>query len=138
MDKKEFDSQYALAVAREQLASATEPRALRASYDRATHALVIELRNHVEVRIPCTLIQGLSGAAPEAVGRVKLVAQGADLHWDDLDVQFTVAGLLSGIFGTRAWMAELGRKGGAAISQKKAAASRANGTRGGRPRKIAG
>ena len=52
------------------------------------------------------------------------------------DADFTVAGLVAGVFGTRAWMAELGRKGGSVTSEAKAAAVRENGKKGGRPRKV--
>ena len=43
--------------------------------------------------------------------------------------------LVAGIFGTKSWMAELGRKGGQATSSAKSAAARKNGKKGGRPRK---
>jgi hypothetical protein len=32
---------------------------------------------------------------------------GDGLHWETLDTDFTVAGLLAGVFGTKRWMAEL-------------------------------
>jgi hypothetical protein len=47
-----------------------------------------------------------------------------------------VAGLVAGVFGTRAWMAELGRKGGSVTSEAKASAVRENGKKGGRLRKV--
>jgi len=62
---------------------------------------------------------------------------GYALRWERLDADFTVIGLLAGIFGTKAWMSELGRKGGNARSEAKASAVRENGKRGGRPRKDA-
>ncbi|PZR07781.1 MAG: DUF2442 domain-containing protein, partial [Azospirillum brasilense] len=51
-----------------------------------------------------------------------------------LDADLSVPGLLAGLFGTRAFMA---RQAGRATSPAKAAAARANGARGGRPRKSA-
>ena len=63
------------------------------------------------------------------------------LRWDALDVDLSVAGLASGVFGGEAWMRELemegarkmGRRGGQARGGAKARAARVNGARGGRP-----
>jgi hypothetical protein len=49
-------------------------------------------------------------------------------------VDISLPGLMNGIFGTRAHMARLA---GSATSPAKAAAARANGAKGGRPRKTA-
>lgn len=134
MSDEEFARQYAEATARGEVAMKTEPRARAARYDPESDRLVVELTNGVVFLIPRGLVQGLRGAVPEEVAEVELGPRGAALHWERLDQDFSVAGLLRGIFGTRAWMAaELGRAGGAAQSEAKVAASRANGARGGRP-----
>ena len=57
------------------------------------------------------------------------------LHWESRDVDCTIAGLMRGIFGTAHFM-EAQRKGGQTRSKAKIAASRANGSKGGRPRKT--
>jgi hypothetical protein len=51
-----------------------------------------------------------------------------------LDVDHYIPALLEGVFGTKRWMSELGRRGGSKTSAAKAAAARENGRRGGRPR----
>jgi len=61
------------------------------------------------------------------------MGNGFALHWESIDAGFTVPGLLAGIFGTRKYMAQLA---GRATSPAKAAAARANGAKGGRPRKA--
>lgn len=134
MDDEEFNRQYREAVRRGQEREKTEPQAKSAHYDRKTDRLVVELKNGVTLIIPCELIQGLRGADPDLIAEVELMPRGAALHWERLDQDFSVAGLLSGVFGTKAWMAELGRHGGSVASEAKAAAARENGKKGGRPR----
>jgi hypothetical protein len=94
---------------------------------------VIELTNGVVMHIPPRLLQGLADASPQDLAAVTVSPHGTALHWETLGADFSVSGLLAGVFGTRAWMAEVGRKGGQATSPAKAAASRANGQKGGRP-----
>lgn len=98
---------------------------------------MVELLNGCVLMCPVDLLQGLRGAPDAALADVELMPRGLDLHWKKLDVQFTIAGLLRGVFGTKAWLAELGRVGGRVASPAKRAAARANGRLGGRPRKTA-
>jgi Protein of unknown function (DUF2442) len=134
--EEELDQMYGEATQRGCEALAKAPRAATAHYDKKTDHLVIELINGTLVAIPRKHIQGLREASPADVAEVELAPFGLGLHWETLDEDFTVAGLVSGILGTQAWMAELGRRGGAATSDAKAAAARANGKKGGRPNKA--
>jgi len=56
------------------------------------------------------------------------------LHWEGLDLDLSVPGLLSSLSSGPEWLAELGRIGGRNSSAAKAAAARRNGHKGGRPR----
>jgi len=47
-----------------------------------------------------------------------------------------VPALVRGVLGSRQWMAQMGKTGGKSQSEQKAAAARANGKKGGRPRKT--
>jgi hypothetical protein len=116
---------------REYLASV--PLAESARYDAATRRLVIELKNGSTFLCPGDLVQGLSNATDAERGEVGVWGEGYALRWESLDLDFTVPGLLAGIFGTRKYMAQLA---GRAKSPAKAAAARANGAKGGRPRKA--
>ncbi len=54
-----------------------------------------------------------------------------------MDVYVFIPTIIDGYTGTSKWMArELGCKGGSATSEKKSAASKANGKLGGRPKKV--
>ncbi|MEM9509844.1 MAG: hypothetical protein AAGA16_19540 [Cyanobacteria bacterium P01_E01_bin.35] len=58
------------------------------------------------------------------------------MTWSHADIDLGVNELLQGIFGTKAWMKKITAKGGRSRSEKKQAASRINGTKGGRPKKV--
>ena len=132
VDEDELDRRHEEAVRRGTRQAALEPHAQNARYDAEAHALIIELTNGVTVATPIHLLQGLAGAPAQALSAVVLGPRGASLHWEELGLDFSVAGLLTGVFGTRAWMAEAGRRGGRVTSAAKEAAARANGAKGGR------
>lgn len=116
----------------------TEPRALSARYDRKSGRVAIDLVNGCTYTFPVQLVQGLQGASHDDLADVEVDGLGFDLHWPALDADLYVPALVAGIFGTRDWMTkELARRAGQARSPAKAAAARANGSKGGRPRKAA-
>jgi Protein of unknown function (DUF2442) len=114
----------------------TEPRAVRAWYAADSERVFIELTNGVIMGFPYQLLQGLANGTPAQLTEVEIMPTGSALHWESLDADLGVAQLVSGLFGTKAWMTELGRHGGRSKSEAKAQASRDNGKRGGRPRKT--
>lgn len=111
-----------------------EPRATSARYDDKSGRIVVELTNGCTFAFPPRLAQGLSGASDAQLASIEILGNGYGLHWEDLDVDFSVPGLMAGIFGTKSYMA---RRAGQATSPAKAAAARANGFKGGRPKKTA-
>jgi hypothetical protein len=131
---EKFERQYEEATKRGEEAMKTEPRARSAHYDRKQRRIVVELMNGCTFMFPPTVVQGLETASADELSEVEVTPQGFGLHWEKLDADFTVAGLLAGIFGTKAWMSEMGRRGGTVRSEAKAAAVRENGRKGGRPR----
>ena len=60
---------------------------------------------------------------------------GQAIEWPALDQQFDVLQLVFDAVGAIALLAKLGQRGGRVKSKAKAVAARANGTKGGRPRK---
>jgi Protein of unknown function (DUF2442) len=113
----------------------TEPRAVKAWYELTSTRVFIELKNGVVIGFPYKLLQGLESATPEQVAEVEVTPSGYGLHWESLDLDLGVPELIAGVFGTKAWMTELGRLGGQVKSAAKEKAARENGKRGGRPRK---
>jgi hypothetical protein len=113
------------------------PRATHVAYRAKTDMLALTLASGVEIAIPRLLLQGLECASPREIADVEILGPGSMLHWPMLDVDHAVPSLIHGVFGTKRWMAEIGRRGGTATSAAKAAAARTNGRKGGRPRKGA-
>ncbi|GBQ91212.1 hypothetical protein AA13595_3062 [Gluconacetobacter johannae DSM 13595] len=112
--------------------------AIKARYDRRAHRVVVALNTGVHVTFPTHLAQGLDNATPDALSEIEISPSGLGLHWPQLDADLSVPGLLQGHFGSRSWMAaQMGGKGGQSRSAAKQAAARANGLKGGRPRKMA-
>ena len=133
IEEEELERQHKAAKRRGKETALNEAQAKTAYYDASTERLVIELKNGIIFQLPRSLVQGLSDAPSEELARVRLGPRGASLHWDTLDVDLSISGLLMGVFGTRTWMAALGQKGGRVKSINKAAAARQNGKKGGRP-----
>lgn len=128
------DAEIDAALERGRIAHTTEPRAVTARYDRKTDRIIVGLTNGCSFNFPPRLAQGLETATDAELGQVELIGEGYGLHWEALDVDLSLPGLLAGIFGTRSHMARLA---GRATSPAKAAAARVNGAKGGRPRKAA-
>lgn len=132
--EKELRSNFARASRAGRRAAKMEPRAWRVAYLARERALGIELTNGAAITLPVKLIPGLRRAAERDVRAVEILGRGDGLHWESLDLDLSVPGLLSSVFAGPEWLSELGRIGGSSSSAAKAAAARRNGRRGGRPR----
>ena len=126
------DVEIDAALDRGRIAQQTEPRATSARYDTKNGRIIVDLTNGCTFAFPPHMAQGLETATDDDLASVEILGAGYGLHWEALDTDFTVGGLLVGVFGTKAYMA---RRAGQATSPAKAAAARANGAKGGRPRK---
>lgn len=130
------DSQIAEAEARGRELLESEPRALAARYDARLGRVVVELSNGATFAFPPSLAQDLDGASAAQLAEVQISGAGFGLHWPELDADLSLPAMLSGRFGTKAWMSELARRAGSVKSEAKAAAARENGKKGGRPRRV--
>src|SRR6516162_5968942 len=107
--KKELRTNFARAARAGRQAAKTEPRAARATYHAKDNTLRIELTNGAAISVPVKLIPALKGASPSEVRLVEVLGRGGGLHWEALDVDLSVPGLVSSVFAGPEWMAELGR-----------------------------
>ena len=110
--------------------------ALAARYDKHSNRIVIDLNNGADFSFPPSLAMGLGDASANELSAIEVSPLGTGLHWPLLDADFTVDGLLSGVFGNRNWMRGHAGRAGSVSSPAKAAAARENGMRGGRPKKA--
>jgi len=128
------DEMIDAAIARGKELRKVEPRALSARYDKAHRAIVVKFTNGCMFSFPVRLAQGLERATAEQLASVKVLGRGSGLHWEALDADLSIPGLVNNVFGTRIHMARLA---GRAKSAAKSSAARRNGLKGGRPRKPA-
>jgi hypothetical protein len=105
--KAEVLAQIAEADARAAEEDRTEPRALAATFDPVTRRVRIELKHGCAYEFPADLGQGLRGASDEHLAQMEVFPGGIGLRWDTLDVDLSVTGLVSGVFGTRRWMRQI-------------------------------
>lgn len=130
------DAQANAAEARGAAMMASEPRAEAVRYDQPSGRIIVDLNNGCAFAFSARRVQGLEDANDAEIGEVQVLGAGFALHWETRDVDISLRGLMNGVFGTKAWMSELARRAGRVSSPAKAAAARANGAKGGRPRKT--
>lgn len=130
------DADFARAERAGAEALTNEPRAVAARFDAESGRVIVDLANGCAFVFPARMAQGLESATDAELAEVEVLGRGYGLHWERLDVDLSVPGLLAGLFGTKAYMDRLrAAHAGSATSSAKAAACRRNGAKGGRPRK---
>ncbi len=117
----------------------SEPRVTEVEYrpGPGLDLLILKLSDGRRHLIPREDLQGLKSASKDQIARVEILGNGTGLHWSDLNLDHYVPSLLRRIYGTKNWMAKIGRSGGSVKSVAKKKAARVNGLKGGRPRHAA-
>jgi uncharacterized protein YegP (UPF0339 family) len=109
------------------------PSAVKFTYDPVKRVVTILTKDKSGIVFPVSRIRELRNASTEQIQKGYITEGGEAIHWDELDAHYTIAGLAANIFGTAAWMRELGKRGGSKTSTAKKHAARLNGQKGGRP-----
>ena len=133
LDAKAIKQQIADAKERTRKADAVEPRAKTAAYDANAKRIVVTLDNGVDFSFFASSVPELATASAKDIAQIEISPSGRTLRWKSLDADLSLPGLMMGVFGSKIWMAQLGQRGGQSTSTAKAAASRLNGKKGGRP-----
>jgi hypothetical protein len=130
--------EYKEANARMKELQANTPAATAAYYDKKSKNIIVNLSTGIGIFFSPRDAQGLEAGTPSQLSEIEITPSGFGLHFPKLDADLWVPSLLEGALGSRKWMASrLGAEGGKARTTAKAAAARANGALGGRPRKSA-
>jgi len=111
-------------------------RARSARYSVAHKTLFVTLTNGTVIGIPTAHLPALRRASPRQRSAVTVLPAGIALHWASLDVDLSVPALIREALGADALRSLAAAEGGKATSERKAAAARENGAKGGRPRKA--
>ncbi|MGL6339259.1 MAG: DUF2442 domain-containing protein [Waterburya sp.] len=136
LTQQQINDQIEAAIVGQIEVEKTQLHACDVSYDREKRKLIIQFDNGCEFSCPVSLLQGVCHLSDDEISKVKVTPAGWGLTWEDADIDLGVNELVQGIFGTKAWMRTIAVKGGRSKSEKKKAASRENGKKGGRPKKL--
>lgn len=127
-------AQLPRARARAQRALRAVPHAKDVRFERTRRALRVVLSNGASLTVPVALVPALKSASDQALADVTVGPAGVGLRWHRLDADLSVEYLATLAFGAGVLLRAAGAAGGSSRSQAKAAAARANGLKGGRPR----
>lgn len=130
----DFERQNEGAVREAREADRVEPRAHAARYKAESALVLVELRGGYAFGFPPERVPGLEDASAEQLSDMRISPSGDGLHWDALDAHASLTGLMADALNLREWAPRIM---GQIRSEAKARAARANGLKGGRPRKSA-
>ena len=111
-----------------------EYAATEARYDKASGRVVVSFPTDIQISFLPEKVQGLSEATESDLQNIELSPSGLSLHFPSVDADVYIPALMQNILGSRSWMAQIGKAGGAVRSERKAQAARENGKHGGRPK----
>jgi len=78
-------------------AARQEPRAASARFRSRICVLEVGLTSGVTLQIPIRLIPELKHASPRDIRAVEVLGRGGGLHWERLDIDLSVPGLVASV-----------------------------------------
>jgi hypothetical protein len=120
---------------RAQQSLVSEPHAKQVRFNGTRRAVYVLLTNGAAFEVPIELIPSLRTAGDTELADVRVGPAGVGIHWERLDTDLSVARLASAALGPAVLLRAAGSAGGASRTRAKTRAARANGLKGGRPRK---
>lgn len=112
------------------------PTIVAAWYDAERRLLLSQMLDGVVLGVPVDRFASLATFDNDALCRLRVAPSGLLLLWEEPDADVSVEEILEHALGSPGMLRELARAGGRVRSEAKARAARANGARGGRPRKV--
>jgi hypothetical protein len=98
------DIELAQAKQRWDTERAERPVPASVRYDHVSERIVVEFTNGACFLFPTRNVEGLQDATADQLAEVELLGE-TGLHWESLDIDYSISGLLSGIFGSRTFIA---------------------------------
>lgn len=136
-----FEARFREAARRGWEAARNEPHAAAIAFDAGTRTLTLTLTNGRALTFDPAAVPELAGLTDTELADGRVLGAGGGIGWDAQDVHVSVPGLVLLLtFGPewrRTMRGYLNAELAGAKSEAKAAAARANGKKGGRPRKTA-
>jgi hypothetical protein len=126
--------QRAVAAGRQR--RATQRRAAAVRYDPTRDTIEIDLTDGVGIRLPRSLLPEFRDVPPSEMPPIQVSPAGYGIRLDTHDIVVSVHGLIATLATPGDMAASLGKLGGTAKTKKKRDSARANGAKGGRPRKT--
>lgn len=117
-------------------AQAAHPIAAKVRFERAHRRLHVTLTNGASLIVPIDLIASLRRASDLDLAEVSVGVAGVGLRWERLDEDLSISGLARVALGRQVLLRASGAAGGDSRTAAKVQASRVNGLKGGRPRKV--
>ena len=130
------DEELSQAIAAGRRRRATERRAASVRYNSDRDAVEIELTDGAAVRLPRAMVEEFRDVPPADMTKLRVSPAGYGIKLDEHDIDISVHGLIAALATPGDAASSLGKLGGAARSDAKRVSARANGAKGGRPRKV--